>query len=417
MSLKSPLRKLALVGKITREQGLLGLAIVSLQFIQKKSSRKSQRQKRLLIKGIRYEDLLETYLGSDYQQHTVTKGKELEINWLMPPPGKGSGGHMTLFRFIKFLEKAGHKNHIYLHQPGNGGNMAAVWATMGDSFPKLEASMEWLPDGGDMAPADAIFATSWETAYIVHNSKVNAKRFYFVQDFEPYFYQVGSLYLLAENTYRFGFYGITAGRWLATKLKRDYRMEADYFSFGADKSVYSYINDEPRKEVMFYARPTTERRGFEIGILALDLFHRKHPGYKINMLGYDVSQYDIPFPYENLKVLEHDQLNELYNRCAAGLVMSLTNMSLLPLELLACGAIPVVNDGENNRMVSDNKFIEYSAGEPAALAEALSQAVSRKTPELHAKKASESVEGDSWEDAGKKFIKIVEDNMQAKGKG
>jgi len=333
----------------------------------------------------------------------------------MPPPGKGSGGHMDIFRFIQALENAGHSCTIYLYSYENPATIAQVIAEMGDSYPRLKAKMYWLR-GGKMAPADAIFATSWDTAYPVYNDPSNAKRFYMIQDFEPYFYQVGGLYLLAENTYRFGFYGITLGPWIAKKLK-PYRMKADFVDIGVDAATYKFDNRNRRKEILFYARPYTGRRGFEIGILALDLFHRKHPGYKINMLGYDVSQYDIPFPYENLKVLEHDQLNELYNRCAAGLVMSLTNMSLLPLELLACGAIPVVNDGENNRMVSDNKFIEYSAGEPAALAEALSQAVSRKTPELHAKKASESVEGDSWEDAGKKFIKIVEDNMQAKGKG
>ena len=36
---------------------------------------------------------------------------------------------------------------------------------------------------------------------------------YFVQDFEPLFYPMGSDYLLAENTYRKGLYHITTGAW------------------------------------------------------------------------------------------------------------------------------------------------------------------------------------------------------------
>jgi glycosyltransferase involved in cell wall biosynthesis len=414
MGYKAASRKLVIARKVLREQGFLGFIISCLQFLQKKTRRQNRQQRLPVLTGIRYEDVLETFLNRPPTEKPAKAGT-LDINWLMPPPGKGSGGHMTLFRFIKFLEDSGHHNHIYLHQPGNGGDIAPVKAIMGDSFPPLKASMEWLPDGGDMRSADAVFATSWQTAYIVRDSKITAKRFYFVQDFEPMFYPIGSRSILAGNTYRFGFYGVTAGRWLATKLKRDYGMEADYFNFGSDMSVYSYSIGSPRKEVMFYARPYTERRGFEVGILALDIFHRKHPEYKINMLGYDVSQYDIPFPYNNLKILEHDELNQLYNRCAAGLVMSLTNMSLLPLELLACGTIPVVNDGDNNRMVSDNRFIEYSLAEPHALAAKLSEVVTQRNAKNEARNAAKSVEGLNWEKSGDKLVKIVEREIHKAG--
>ena len=50
------------------------------------------------------------------------------------------------------------------------------------------------------------------------------------------FYPAGSEALLAEATYRFGFHGITAGRWLADRLRRDYGMQADHFDFGRDLS-------------------------------------------------------------------------------------------------------------------------------------------------------------------------------------
>ena len=65
---------------------------------------------------------------------------------------------------------------------------------------------------------DVLFATGWETAYPVFNMKNPAHKMYFVQDFEPLFYGMGSKAVLAENTYRFGFYGITAGCWLTKKV-------------------------------------------------------------------------------------------------------------------------------------------------------------------------------------------------------
>jgi O-antigen biosynthesis protein len=267
---------------------------------------------------------------------------------------------------------------------------------------------EWLEDGAEMQPAHGIFCTSWETAYPAFNSTLEAKRFYFVQDFEPYFYPVGSLSVLAENTYKFGFYGVTAGGWLAQKLRTDYGMATDSFNFGNDSNLYSLTNQGPRQEIFCYVRPYTERRGFELAVMALDLFHKQHPDFIINLAGWDVSDYDIPFPYNNLKTLELKELNALYNRCAAGLVISLTNMSLLPLELLGSGVIPVVNDGDNNRLVSDNPYIAYSANDPRSLASALSAIVSRPDAAAHAKAAADSVQSTTWQQSGETFVAIVE---------
>lgn len=411
------IRHKARVGlKVLHEGGLLNFTAVSLEFIakylrslgRKKPTKSLPTSRGAIYTRVRYEDALLADFHKRKHIWLGTDKKQLTFNWLMPPPGKGSGGHINIFRFIRFLEQAGHKCRIYLYSQHGESRISDIRALMGDSYPAVTASMEWLKKETDMEDADGIFATSWETAYASFNSSLEAKRFYFVQDFEPYFYAVGGLYALAENTYRFGFFGITAGGWLSTKLKRDYGMETDHFDFGSDSHIYSYQNAEPRKEILFYARPYTERRGFEIGIMALDLFHRNHPDYIINMVGYDISDYDIPFPYKNLKTLEVNELNGLYNRCIAGLVLSFTNMSLLPLELLASGTIPVVNDAENNRLVSDNKYIAYSDNDPVSLANTLSVIVERESQAEYAKQASESVKTISWDESGKKFVSVVE---------
>src|SRR5262249_16339995 len=147
----------------------------------------------------------------------------------------------------------------------------------------------------------------------------------------------------AENTYRMNLHGITAGGWLEHKLSSEYGMKCDHYDFGTDTNLYRFENKKKRKEIFFYARPVTVRRGFELGIMALQLFHQKRPDYTITLAGWDVSEYDIPFPYKNLKTMGLEELSDIYNKCAAGLVISLTNMSLLPLELLSAGVIPVLN--------------------------------------------------------------------------
>lgn len=419
--LKKISRKLKIGYNVLREQGPINFSIRGLQYIQKKRHRSADGAPIIQKHGINTRAIYEEILGVDPKKpaNAHWKGlkgdRKLTVNWLMPPPGKGSGGHMTLFRFIRYLELEGHTCRIYFHNPGEFSTVESVRAVMGDSFAKVKAPMEWLKQDAEMADADAIFATSWETAYTVYNSKINAKKMYFVQDFEPYFYPTGSFSILAENTYKMGLRGITAGGWLKQKLNKDYGMTTDAFWFGSDSGVYSFKQKQQRKEVVFYARPYTERRAFELGILTLDLFHRAHPDYTINFIGWDVSQYDIPFPYKNLGILDPSELNDVYNRCSASLVMSLTNMSLLPLELLSSGCIPVVNEGDNNRLVSDNEYIAYSATDAVSLANKLSEIVTKKDIFDYSLKASRSVQDLSWDESGKHFVALVEKAVTAEG--
>lgn len=395
--------------RIAKKEGMVTLGIKSLQKIQARKAPPQPKHKILFL--VDHKDVLK----ADWSNKKFEKPKKLDkdsftINWVMSPPGKGSGGHQNLFRFIRFLELAGHTCRIYLYSTIDKRTVAEIKQLLKDSYPKTKASIEWLD--GEMAPADAVFATGWETAYPVFNSSLGAQRFYFVQDFEPYFYPIGSEYVLAENTYRFGFCGITAGKWLSTKLHGEYGMDTDHFEFGAEPELYRHDNDARRREIFFYARPVTARRGFELGIMALELFHKKHPEYTINLAGWDVSDYEIPFPHKNLSSLQLDELSPLYNKCAAALVLSLTNMSLLPIELLACGTIPVMNDGPNNRLVSDNEFIAYVSNNPAALSTKLSEIVSRADLPEHARQASRSVANQSWEKSGQKFVSIVEEKLR-----
>lgn len=407
MSLQKIKRKVRSALRVLKKEGPLGVLIVGLQKIHNRNVKHDPKVNLELM--VKHADVL----AADPRHVKVNSVKKPGIaspviNWVMSPPGKGSGGHQNLFRFISYLEKAGYKCRVYLYSTADKRTTSEILTDITESYDHINAEMVWLGDDSKMEDADAIFATGWETSYPVYNSSLKAKRFYFVQDYEPYFFPIGTNHTLAENSYRFGFYGVTAGGWLAKKLSDDFGMQTDHFDFAANKELYNFTNSRKRKEVFFYARPATARRGFELGIAALEIFHKKHPEYTINLAGADVSHYKIPFPYNNLKTLELSQLGEVYNRCSCALVLSLTNMSLLPLELLSCGTIPVVNDGENNRLVSNNPFIAYADPSPLALAEKLSEIVSVPKPMAYAKKAAASVPGEGWDGPGNKFVQIMD---------
>lgn len=347
---------------------------------------------------------------------TIVADGPIEIAWIMSPPSPTSGGHQNLLRFIDFAEQAGHRCAIYFYSTsGITVNIRDMKQMIGDSaaYPNVTASMQMYDaDYGVHNRTQAIFATGWETAYPVFLDPSRARRFYFVQDFEPSFYPVGSEATFAENTYRFGFHGLTAGRWLATKLQDEFGMATDSFDFAVDKAHYSLLNTERRKEIFFYARPVTPRRGFELGIMALTDFAKRRPDVKINLAGWDVSNWDIPFKFVNHSGLAITDLNALYNRCAAGLVLSMSNMSLLPLELMSSGVVPVVNDAPNNRMVYESEFIEYVPPAPLAISHALERVVDAEDAVERAVRMSQSVENSDWRDSGRVFVAALERAMR-----
>jgi glycosyltransferase involved in cell wall biosynthesis len=401
------INKLKSADALRKKEGALFLLITTLQRMEMKRRRRSNKKKTKVAFLAKYEDIQKAdWSSKPYKPPKASAKEPYRVNWVMSPPGKGlGGGHQNLFRFIDYLERQDHSCHIYLYSDLHYQSADEARAVILSAYPDSRTQVEWL--NGPMQPADAVFATGWETAYPVFNDRGKARKFYFVQDFEPYFHPIGSEYVLAENTYRMNLYGITAGGWLSKKLSQDYGMPCDHYDFGTDANMYRFENENRRKEVFFYARPVTSRRGFEIGVMALEIFHRMMPDYTINLAGWDVSEYDIPFPYNNLKALRLDQLSDLYNRSAAALVISLTNMSLLPLELLSCGVIPVMNKGENNSLVSDNPYIKYTEPSPMALATALANVVKQKDLPAQAKKASQSVSQLSWDQSGRQFEKIL----------
>ena len=339
-------------------------------------------------------------------------GEPMTIAWVTVPPGAGSGGHTTMFRLVAALERAGHRCIVYLIDE-HGWSLDQHERTIRSWWPWVQAEIR--DAAGGIEDAHAIFATSWDTAYRVLASPARGRRFYLVQDFEPWFYPAGSEALLAEATYRFGFHGITAGRWLAERLRREYGMPADHFDFGRDP-VYAcdpLVAPEQRDGICLFSRPETPRRATELAIAALDLFAARHPDVDIHLYG--DSPGALPFTAIDHGLLTPEQLSALYNRCIAGLVLSATNVSLVPKEMLAAGCIPVVNDAEHNRVVLDNAEVAYAPATPFELADALAALVERPLAERKAAAAAAaaSVLDASWDDAGKTVVAIVRDAVLA----
>lgn len=352
-------------------------------------------QPRTALRMVRDSDILHADLDQHQARSFVPPAPDevITLNWIMAAPHAGSGGHTTIFRMIRYLEENGYRNRVYFYDARLTG--IARYVSILREYYGFHGPVGRFD--GAMADAHGVVATSWPTAYASYSAGSSGKRFYFVQDYEPDFYAVSADRILAENTYRMGFHAITAGRWLAEKLRTEFGMTADPFEFGCDTSSY-FNRREPRSGVAFYARPGTPRRGYELGMLALQIFAAKRPDIEIHLYGEAVDA--LPFKGISHGLATPQQLNDLYNRCFAGLSLSLTNVSLVPLEMLAAGCIPVLNDAYHNRIVIDDPRVHYAAATPQALSRSLEDIVAMPDFDAYSQEAAESQRGVSWDSAG-----------------
>lgn len=337
-----------------------------------------------------------------------------KIIWFIPDFGIGSGGHLNIFRMIYNLEKLDIKSDIAICGASQWGTEDIVKEMLSKYFFPLKSKIYFLENESDfnkIPKYDIAMATSWQTAYYVNTFDKCYKKTYFVQDYEPYFTALGSVYSFAEETYKFNFFGITAGSWLSSKLEREYGMKCKPFSFSYDRDLYlMHERNEPeKKHIFFYARPPTERRAFELGLLVLDKVTRRRPDISVIFAGWDVSSYEIPFHHLNAGVVKINELSHLYSQCDAALVLSFTNLSLLPLELLASGCPVITNKGENNSWIDkDNKLFIYSDNNIDTLANTLIDVVDKKIT-LDLDYVNDFLSETSWEKEAEVVKEIIID--------
>lgn len=359
---------------------------------------------------VRREDLLAVDLTRPraFPWRRVRAGTPLWINVIMTPPAAGSGGHTTLFRLVSHLEQAGHRVRLYLDDV-HGSEAAWYAPVIARWWPEVRATVHDARDG--LGDADAVVATAWPTAYRAYLDPCAGKRFYLVQDYEPWFHPPGALAAFAEATYRMGFHPITAGRWLAETLEQRFHTPADWFEFGSDDR-YRLADPLPlrhRSGVVFHTRHDTPRRAFELGMLALEVFARQHPAVPVVLYGGPVT--GATFPHQAMGVLPPSDLAALYQRSRAGLSLSFTNPSLIPHEMLAAGCLPVVNDAPHNRAVLANEHIRYADPDPHSLAAALTRVVDDPEADSAAQAAAASVSTRRWSDAGDVVRTVLEQEL------
>ena len=344
----------------------------------------------------------------------------MDIHWVIPDFTAGQGGHMTIFRIIRWLEIFGHHCTIWIHQPGVHSNSSEAFDDIIKSYQPIGSKVRFVGDGFLEASGDAVIATSWLTAQIVSHVEAFKDRFYFVQDFEPDFYSKGTLSVLAELTYTRELACICCGTWLKRIMRDRYGRWARHFWLAADESSY-FQSAQPRMEnsvprIAFYGRVETPRRAVELGLLALQHLASRGVAFHVDIYGGHLGISRAPFSCTLHGGLNSSELGELYRGSELGLCFSTTNYSIVPQEMMACG-LPVVEiNVESTRAIFPDHVVTFCGPDPLDIADAVGALLLdpyRRRKQVEA--ATAWLSSFSWEESGRMVESALYDRLVERG--
>jgi len=303
-----------------------------------------------------------------------TRLDRLKISWLGPEPGgPGQGGFGNIVRMCRYLAQFNHDVTLYVDEGEKYSSEEQIVRLVTDHYGG-KPNFSIVRGYGRVTDCDALIATAWITAYSLNQISRCKKKFYFVQDYEPYFFPQGSLYFKAENTYKMGYFHITSGPWCTKLLREKYGAKCDSFRFPLDRKIYyPHRRTTNEKQVIFFARPEMTRRCFELGVEALQILYKMMPEVKVILFG-SREKIDLRYlriPCVNLGILPTvEDLARLYSNSEAALALSPTNPSLVTFEMMACGCPTVDLDLPPNRE-------SYGPGENSVLVESTPEAIAQ----------------------------------------
>jgi glycosyltransferase involved in cell wall biosynthesis len=317
----------------------------------------------------------------------MSERSALHIAVVIPPFQPGSGGHNTICTLVSRLEDMGHTCSIWLYDPKRRERRsgAVLRREIVDHFVPMRAPV--FNGFDDWHGADVAVATGWETAFAAVLLPGCRARAYLINDHEPEFFDTSAEAIWAARTYEFGLYGISASRWLRDLLARRYGQRGAWFRLGVNGRIYHARPVERSDDtVMFYAREFSGRRAVPLGALALEELHRRRPTTRFVLFGQS-EELPLGIPYELLGVASPEVLARHYSAATVGLCLSLTNYSLIPQEMMACG-LPVVDlaGGSTEAELGRDSGVEFAEPDPVAVADALELLLD--DPEARSRRAS-----------------------------
>ncbi len=312
----------------------------------------------------------------------------------------GFNGIQTIFRFIEKMSHEGVRVRLVIYDNPTF-DVPSFEAKMKEAFDVRDYDIIVFGDDKqkgvrELPASDIAFCTKWESAYVLLRYNKTKRKYYFVQDYEPMFYEAGSTYALAQSTYRFGFSGVVNTPGLLAAVNQRDGMEGVSFIPAVNRELY-YPNpkkDNKKVRIFFYARPLNPRNAFNLGILTIKQLLETH-GDKIEIITagakWDESDHGLQGKITNLHLLHTlEEVADLYRTCDIGFSFMLTpHTSYQMLEYSASGMATVINHNDDHLWLhKDGVNCLLAEPSPSAMAEKIGKLID--DPALRAKLVKEA---------------------------
>ena len=268
---------------------------------------------------------------------------------------------------------------------------------------------------------DVVVATSWRTVYKLNDYL--AYKMYFVQDFEPYFFKLNERYLLAKLTYELGMHIVSLGQWNINQIRKECGStpsKLDYIDFPYEKSEYNctekrdynnYLGKKKYKIAVYIKEDGKRIPNIVQYILIQATRDLRNYGIELEINFFGLNAKYSTAVGKNLGKLSKSELAKLYRESDFGMVASMTNISLVPYEMIATG-LPIFE-------FSDGSFTDFFNDKCALLinydyrvfVDKFIEAVSN--PEMLIEMIDEAniiMKNLSWEKSCKQFASYMEGN-------
>lgn len=258
---------------------------------------------------------------------------------------KYSGGQTSILRLGTELSKLGYEVGYVVYKPQTKEDMIQC-----ASFNLKDYQGEMYTDKSlSTISADIVIASSWDT--VAFAKKIPGYKMYFIQDYEPYFYPFGELFLLAQKTYEQGLHMVSLGPWNKEMVEKHCNIISpiDVVEFPYEKKEYpthtrDYLSFNKKKEFVlavylkYYGKRLPSITQYLLKQVKEE-FAKDGITLIIKYFGEDKSFHTEGG--ENLGLLSKPQLLEIYRNADFGMVASMSNISLVPYEMLATG-LPLI---------------------------------------------------------------------------
>lgn len=336
------------------------------------------------------------------------------ISFVIPGMAQYSGGHTSVLRLGTALAEQGYSINYVSYIPQTSEYIRDIAVKNLNNF-KGDC---YGPEGLRNLKSDIWVATYWTSVYYIKD--LPGYKIYFVQDFEPYFYTFGEKYIITTKTYELGLHMISLGNWNKDMILKNCisNPKIDCIDFPYEKSEYTPVSRDFSKY--------KEKRSFNLAVYIKNT-EKRAPYILQNMLGivkqkFSADGIEISVNYfgddkeivyrngTNLGKLSKTELFDLYKNSDFGVVASLSNISLVPYEMIAT-KLPLVEfkEGTFSYFFKEGSAI-LTSFDPNELYENLKYHIinSEKLTEM-SDFAESQIKDLSWSKSANQFIRYIEE--------